>query len=94
LSRGSRPDFPFDKAERVGIYAVRWQGRTQRHFAVNLLDARESDLEPRRAFRVGAEDIRAGQTRKQPRDLWKWVALAALGLLLLEWYVYNRRVYT
>lgn len=92
LSRGSRPDFAFDKAERVGVYGVRWQGKTQRHFAVNLLDARESDLEPRGAFRVGSEDVRAGRTRKQPHDLWKGLALAALGLLLLEWYISNGRV--
>jgi hypothetical protein len=27
------------------------------------------------------------------RELWKWGVAAALAFLLLEWYVYNRRVY-
>ena len=26
------------------------------------------------------------------RELWKWLALVALALVLFEWYVYNRRV--
>ena len=37
--------------------------------------------------------INAGQERSRPRELWKLLVLAALGLLLLEWYIYNRRVY-
>ena len=27
------------------------------------------------------------------RELWKALLLGALGILALEWYVYNRRVY-
>ena len=31
--------------------------------------------------------------RVQARETWKWIAAAALVLLLLEWYVYNRRIF-
>ena len=66
----------------------------QRSFAVNLLDAgREQHRAAPSASRSGRTRCAAGETRGQPRELWKWVVLAALGLLLLEWYVYNRRVY-
>ena len=42
---------------------------------------------------IGAERQVSGSERSQPREIWKWFALAALLLLLLEWYIYNRRIY-
>jgi hypothetical protein len=93
LDRGSRPDFNYADTAQVGIYKVAWGGQWQRSFAVNLLDPEESNLEPRTAIGIGAERVRAGENRGQPRELWKGLVLAALVLLLAEWYVYNRRVY-
>lgn len=93
LQRGSRPDFIFAGTDRVGLYRVRRDDGGLHYFAVNLLDPQESSIEPRTRFKVGTDDIDAGQERSQPRDLWKWIVLAALGLLLVEWYVYNRRVH-
>jgi hypothetical protein len=93
LNRGTRADFSFGDTERVGVYRVAWEGAWQRNFAVNLLDPAESNIEPRGTVRIGAEPVTSGKERGQPRELWKWFALVALGLLLLEWYVYNRRVY-
>ncbi|HXG08588.1 MAG TPA: VWA domain-containing protein [Gemmataceae bacterium] len=93
LKRGTRPVFAYGKTEQVGVYAVKWEGRLQRNFAVNLMDANESDLAPRRWVQIGQDRIAAEEAYMQPRDLWKWVVAAALLLLLLEWYIYNRRVY-
>src|SRR5262249_1418745 len=93
LTRGTRADFSFNATNEVGVYEVSWDGAVRRSFAVNLLDADESNLEPRQAIRIGEERVAAGESRGQPRDLWKWIVLAALGILLLEWYIYNRRVY-
>jgi hypothetical protein len=93
LRRGSRPEFTYGATERVGIYQVAWEGTVQRRFAVNLLDSDESNLQPRTSLSLGEEKIDAGVMPGQPRELWRWVVLAALVLLLLEWYVYNRRVY-
>jgi hypothetical protein len=73
---------------------VSWGDRKwQRSFAVNLLDTDESAIEPRPSIQIGAKEIKAGQETRQPRDLWKWLIVAALGMLLLEWYVYNRRIF-
>ena len=91
--RESRTDFAFGMTERVGVYRVKWDGGVREQFAVNLLDAEESNIEPRPAFQIGSDQIEAGQQRGQPRELWKWFALLALGALMVEWYVYNRRVY-
>jgi hypothetical protein len=93
VSRSLRVDFVHGPLPRVGVYHVSWDGQVQTAFAVNLLDSAESDLTPRPSIDIGDERIVAGETRSTPRDVWKWIALAALLLLLLEWYIYNRRVY-
>jgi hypothetical protein len=72
---------------------VAWNGELERSFAVNLLDADESNIEPRTTVYIGADAVTAGRERSQPREIWKWLVLAAFAFLLLEWYVYNKRVY-
>lgn len=77
-------------------------------FTVNLFDPRESDLAPRGLPPEGAPSgtlddykIKIGYTAVEgkghsaPSETRWWPALAALmlGVLLVEWYVYNRRVY-
>ena len=92
LVRGPRPVFIYGGTERVGLYEVRRDDDVRHPFAVNLLDPQESDIEPRARFKVGADEVAADRERSQPRDLWTWLVLAALVLLMVEWYVYNRRV--
>jgi hypothetical protein len=93
LTRGSRADFSYGDTHRVGEYRVGWGGAWQRSFAVNLLDADESNIEPRTSVHIGAVKVTGTQDRSQPRELWKWLVLAGLSFLLVEWYIYNRRVY-
>jgi len=93
VQRGSRPEFIFAGTDQLGIYKVTRDDGTLRHFAVNLLDPNESNIEPRTDIKIGGEEVTAGQERRQPREVWKWIALAALVLLLVEWYVYNKRIY-
>jgi hypothetical protein len=93
LQRGSRNEFSFGDTDRVGIYDEVWDDQVQRYFPVNLLDADESNIEPRPEFKVGAEEVKAGKTRGMPLEMWRWFLVAGLILLLLEWYIYNRRVY-
>jgi von Willebrand factor type A domain/Aerotolerance regulator N-terminal len=90
--RQPKAAFPFGGTDQVGIYQAKWDGG-QRSFAVNLLDAEESNIEPRPSIQIGNERVTAGQQTSPPRDLWKWFVLAAFLLLLLEWYIYNRRIY-
>jgi hypothetical protein len=91
LERGTRSDFAFGGTAEVGIYTASWPGETRR-FAVNLFDVEESHIEPREFVQIGAEPVRAGENRKQPRELWRWLVLAGLVFLLVEWWIYNRRV--
>ena len=97
LKRGSRADFLYGGTEQTGVYQVKWDGQWQRGFAVNLLDAGESNIEPRPAVTIGAVQVQ-GSTEERPhpaptRELWRWAVLLALIVVLAEWYIYNRRVY-
>ncbi|OAI38930.1 hypothetical protein AYO40_01450 [Planctomycetaceae bacterium SCGC AG-212-D15] len=92
-ARDLRTDFSFNGTTTVGVYDVRWEDGTRRSFAVNLLDREESNIEPRPGFELGSVHIEAGGEIGTPREVWKYFALLALLVLLLEWYIYNRRVY-
>jgi hypothetical protein len=88
--------FVFGRTDELGVYDVR-EGSGQKvnqQFAVNLFDTRESDLTPAEQLEIGYERVEAQQGRQAARqELWKWLLLGAIGVLIFEWYVYNRRVY-
>jgi len=91
--RDSRAAFTFGDTDRVGVYEYSWGNGRQRNFTVNLLDAEESNIEPRPSIQIGKDTITAGEEISQPREVWQWFALGALAMLLVEWYIYNRRIF-
>ena len=91
LERGNRSDFSFGDTGELGVYEAHW-GTEHRRFAVNLFDPAESHLEPRDSIRIGAEKVQVGQVRKEPRELWRWLVVAGLVGVMVEWWVYSRRV--
>jgi hypothetical protein len=93
LQRGQRPEFIYSATQQLGTYTVTRDDGLVRSFAVNLLDPNESNIEPRQVLKIGSDDVEAGAQRRQPRELWRWIALGALVLLMVEWYVYNKRVF-
>ena len=108
VARSPRGSFVFNQASKTGIYAAQWEPKGLLPFAVNLFDARESDLASRGLIPEGTPEgmeeaykIKIGYnpvtgTQKPvaiQKDIWWWLALLALGVLLVEWYIYNRRVY-
>jgi len=108
IERSSQGTFPYHNADRPGLYRVEWDGEIRTLFAVNLFDPRESDIAPRGlvpedasaaeaerlSVRIGYERLQGTRERAPDRKEWWWaLALAALGVLLVEWYIYNRRVY-
>ena len=97
LTRGSRPDYLVTQTEQLGVHVVRWadpagKGEQSRRFAVNLFDPLESDLAVLKEVKIGNATIAADAPRKQPRDLWKYPVLLGLLALVVEWWVYNKRV--
>ncbi|HEY2414142.1 MAG TPA: VWA domain-containing protein [Pirellulaceae bacterium] len=88
--------FVFSRTDELGVYEVREGSgnKVTQQFAVNLFDTRESDLTPAEEIEIGYEDVKAEKGQQVARkELWKWLALGALGMLMFEWYIYNRRVY-
>ena len=94
--RESQGTFVYTNTSEQGIYEVT-EG-TAKHvsqrFAVNLFDARESDLHVTNNITLGYETVKgeAGVERSR-QEWWKWLLIGGLGVLIFEWYVYNRRVY-
>ncbi len=79
----------------VGVYKVEFDDalKTSEVFAVNSLDANESNIAPNNNLTVGAEAIDSvSGTMKVNEPLWPYLAGVALLVLLVEWWVYNRRV--
>lgn len=96
----------FQDTERLGTYQVFQNGELVKRFAVNLFDRDESDV-ALRVSETGqdglniVENLTIGfvEVVAQPRnadirkELWKWLLVLALVVLIAEWYIYNRRVY-
>ncbi|MFM1769000.1 MAG: hypothetical protein RJA22_1529 [Verrucomicrobiota bacterium] len=76
---------------RQGVYRVE-AGTNQATFCVNLLDAQESNIQPRPELALGTyERVAATRLRRGSVEIWRWMALAALAVLGLEWWWYHRR---
>jgi Ca-activated chloride channel homolog len=89
------PPFPPEPLliDQVGVYRVvqELEGRQLvNHFVVNLFQPGESDLSPAQLPSVETEVVENRDDRKVPRELTSWLALAALAVLILEWWVYQR----
>jgi hypothetical protein len=96
IPREASGSYVFGRTDELGVYDVR-DGAGQKvtqQFAVNLFDTRESDLAPREVLEIGHEEVQAQQAQQIARkELWRWLLIGALGVLIFEWYIYNRRVY-
>ncbi len=78
---------------RVGLYGVRGAVAPMDRVAVNLLSDQESDIRPMRLLRVNASDTHAGAVGDAAAlELWPILAAVAVGLLLVEWFVYCGRI--
>lgn len=92
VARDSRGTFVFHGTNEVGVYTVEG-GATPSRFAVNLFDEEESTILPATKVSIGA--VQASDASGEmaiKRDYWRPLALGALVLILMEWYVYHRRV--
>jgi hypothetical protein len=91
---GSEP-IPFGETYELGVYAI--EGRSQEEtveaqFAVNLFSELESDIEPQDAISLGESPVQGQESDTVGRrEWWRWPALAALGVLVVEWVVHWRR---
>jgi hypothetical protein len=91
---------------KSGVYTLSWDGqpgpsdpivsgRPVRAFAANLCDATESNIATSDHLALASRIVAAEQTGegKSTRKLWPWLLLAALLVILFEWFIYNRKVH-
>jgi hypothetical protein len=96
----------FHETDQPGVYDVHAAGTLAARFAVNLFDREESDVRLRarqdgergiqtvESLSLGYNTVQAeSPTSPVRKELWTVLLLAALAVLVLEWYIYNRRVY-
>jgi hypothetical protein len=79
--------------EELGVYKLAI-GASSFPFAVNLCDEVESDVRPADQVKVGDTQTEASSTMVvKPTEGYRWLALAVLAVLALEWWIYNKRVH-
>ncbi len=87
----------FADTDTLGVYKVEivrpGAPPAVRAVAVNLMDPAESRVEPRKQlpiFQTGGRAVAASSERSGRSEFWRWLAALALGLLIVEWLVYQR----
>ena len=81
----------FGDTGRQGLYRLR-AGTNEVTFCVNLAEATESDIRPRDELPMGRfGSVAATQIKRANLELWRWIALAGLAVLLFEWWFYHKR---
>ena len=88
--------FVFTRTDSSGVYEVSdpASGSVDQLFAVNLLDRTESDLSVKSELNLGYEKVDGTYSTAEARkDYWTWLILAALVVISIEWFIYNRRVF-
>jgi len=85
--------FSFTDTMELGIYETAVEGKAVGQFAVSLLDAAESDIATRPDIQIDRVPVQGNAAPEARRlDIWRGLLLGGLAVLLLEWYIYSRRV--
>jgi Ca-activated chloride channel homolog len=81
----------FGDTARRGVYQVEL-GTNRVRFAASLLDAAESNLKPRETLVLGRyQEVAATAEKRANLEYWRWFALGALGVMMVEWWWFHRR---
>lgn len=83
----------YGDTHKCGVYTVS-VADSEESYVANLTDSAESDITPGELIQVGSEAVTASkETSQATREIWRELLLLAFVVLLVEWYIYNRRVY-
>ncbi|MDX2148917.1 MAG: BatA and WFA domain-containing protein [Planctomycetota bacterium] len=96
----------FGPVRTTGVYQVTWRGQAgtsdltdgsvvRRPFAANLMDSTETLVPAAAKLPLAGVVVAAGDSGRLALDrkLWPWLLLGALAIVMIEWYVYNRKVH-
>jgi hypothetical protein len=84
----------FPGTSRAGMYSLSIGEQPPRFFAVNLLDPKESNIEPQREIVLSGQPVQAEERDLSRANLPLWPFLVGMALILvcLEWIIYNYKV--
>jgi Ca-activated chloride channel homolog len=91
----------FAQTNQAGVYRFKLPGAAPGDaqlggaFAVNFINPAESDITPSRDIQLGAQTGAAPTPAVQgnaQQEFWHWLAVAALLVLVAEWWVFQRGV--
>ncbi len=86
-----RSPYYFAATETNGWYKIVMDDE-ETYFAANLLNERESNITPQKQLSIGNEILIGDKsTIKTNREIWTWLAILAILVLIAEWFVYHRR---
>lgn len=84
----------YARTRSAGIYQMEPGLPGADQFAVNLFNEIESDISPAPSVTIGAGRLSASASEVVVnRPAWRYLLLGLLLLILLEWVVYNRRIF-
>ncbi|MGD0140017.1 MAG: VWA domain-containing protein [Tepidisphaeraceae bacterium] len=86
-------DFVLPALNKVGLYQTDPPIPQYENIAVSLLDPNESNLLPADVAPGSGGQVVATAKAGSRMELWWWLVAAALPLLVIEWWVYTRRVH-
>ncbi len=87
-------DLALPPLTQAGVYTLEPPVPQFDRLAVNLLDESESNLIPADGAPGGIGEVIEAATSAARLELWWWlIAAAALPMLMIEWWVYTRRVH-
>jgi hypothetical protein len=95
-ARDGAAEFP--ATDKVGFYQVSSPTTAPSAgksglFAVNLLSPTESDIRPQSLQTASGGNVQeSASIASVNKEIWPWLASGALAVLLLEWWVYHRRI--
>jgi Ca-activated chloride channel family protein len=84
---------PFTQTSQVGVYTVTQllaDGRHSSRFLVELQDPAQSQIAPGAAPLVDAVSASSGRQPRGTLEIWPWIAVLALVLIVAEWVVFLR----
>jgi len=94
VATGGAATAHYARTRQVGVYRVEGTPPGEEKFAVNLFNSTESDIRPSQAVRIGASRVAtSGQLQSVNRPFWPWILVGILAVLLIEWIIYNKRVF-
>jgi hypothetical protein len=86
--------FHLAETDKTGLYSLDFTGEPKKIYAVNLLNAAESDIAPKQKIQFSGKAVvsQGASLGRTNLALWPILIALVLAVVFLEWFVYNLKV--